>query len=188
LQAEETTGIKDALNGDKDVDVQSVKNVIIELEKNISILSSKLTELNEKKRKLEKTLSELELKLKLGGIDSIVNLPVDINGIALFKGKVDASNMDELKSMGDELRNKMKSGIGLLISAFDEKVGIVCVVSDDLIKEKKIMAGKIVGSVAKIVGGGGGGRPHLATAGGRDVSKIDEALSKTDEIIKEFIN
>ena len=183
LQAEETTGIKDALNGDKDVDVQSVKNVIIELEKNVSILSSKLTELNEKKRKLEKTLSELELKSKLGGIDSIVNSPVDINGIALFKGKVDASNMDELKSMGDELRNKMKSGIGLLISAFDEKVGIVCVVSDDLIKEKKIMAGKIVGSVAKIVGGGGGGRPHLATAGGRDVSKIDEALNEAEKII-----
>ena len=64
------------------------------------------------------------------------------------------------------------------------KVGIVCVVSDDLIKEKKIQAGKIVGSVAKIVGGGGGGRPHLATAGGKDISKIDEALEKTNEIIE----
>ena len=91
--------------------------------------------------------------------------------------------MDELKSMGDEVRNKMKSGVGVLITAFDEKVGIVCVVSDDLIKEKKIMAGRIVGSVAKIVGGGGGGRPHLATAGGKDVTKIDEALEKTEEII-----
>ncbi|NOX64511.1 MAG: hypothetical protein GXO85_01620 [Chlorobi bacterium] len=147
-------------------------------------MSSRFSELNEEKRKLEKRLSELELKSKLGGIGSIVNSPIDVNGINLFKGKVDASNMDdELKSMGDELRNKMGSGIGILISAFDEKVGIVCVVSDDLIKEKKIMAGKIVGSVAKIVGGGGGGRPHLATAGGKDVSKIDEALSKTEEII-----
>ncbi len=51
--------------------------------------------------------------------------------------------------------------------------------------KKKYQAGKIVGSVAKIVGGGGGGGPHLATAGGRDVSKIDEALEKVDEIVKE---
>lgn len=185
LQAEEISKVKNALNNGEDVDIQIVKNVIAELENNISILSSKLIELNEKKRKLEKTLSELELKSKLGGIDTIVNSPVDVNGINLFKGRVDASNMDELKSIGDELRNKMRSGIGILISAFDEKVGIVCVVSDNLIKEKKIMAGKIVGSVAKIVGGGGGGRPHLATAGGRDVSKIDEALEKTVEIIRE---
>ncbi len=188
LETEEISEVEESLSNSEDVDVQRVKNVIAELENNISILSSKLFELNEEKRKLEKILSGLELKSKLGGIDSIVNSPVEIDGINLFKGKVDASNMDELKSMGDELRNKMKSGIGLLITAFDEKVGIVCVVSDDLIKEKKIMAGKIVGSVAKIVGGGGGGRPHLATAGGRDVSKIGEALDKTDEIIKELLN
>ena len=50
-----------------------------------------------------------------------------------------------------------------------------------------MQAGKIVGSVAKIVGGGGGGRPHLATAGGKDISKIDEALGKVDEIIDELM-
>ena len=188
LEPEEISKVEESLSNSEDVDVQRVKNVIGKLENNISILSSKLSELNEEKRKLEKILSELELKSKLGGIDSIVNSPVEIDGVNLFKGKIDASNMDELKSMGDELRNKMKSGIGILITAFDEKVGIVCVVSDDLIKEKKIMAGKIVGSVAKIVGGGGGGRPHLATAGGRDISKIDEALDKTDEIVKELLN
>ncbi|MCW8848536.1 MAG: DHHA1 domain-containing protein, partial [Melioribacteraceae bacterium] len=95
---------------------------------------------------------------------------------------VDVNNIDELKSMGDELRSKIKSGVGVLISAIEEKVGIVCVVSDDLIKDKKIMAGKIVGELAKIVGGGGGGRPHLATAGGKDISKIDEALGQVEII------
>jgi len=94
--------------------------------------------------------------------------------------------MDELKSMGDELRENIKSGVGVLISEMDGKVGIVCVVSDDLIKDKKIMAGKIVGDIAKIVGGGGGGRPHLATAGGKDISKIDEALLKVEDIILSF--
>lgn len=150
----------------------------------ISRLNWELTRALDDRRKLEKNISELELKSKLGGIDDIIKTPININGMNLFKGKVEASSMDEIKSMGDELRNKMKSGVGLLISAIGEKVGIVCVVSDDLIKEKKIQAGKIVGSVAKIVGGGGGGRPHLATAGGKDISKIDEALEKTDGIIE----
>jgi len=92
--------------------------------------------------------------------------------------------MDELKLFGDELRNKIKDGIGLMVSELDGKVGLVCVVSDSLIKEKKMSAGKIVGEAAKIVGGGGGGRPHLATAGGKDVSKIDELLLKVEEFIR----
>ncbi|MCU7493812.1 MAG: hypothetical protein HF300_05335 [Ignavibacteria bacterium] len=69
----------------------------------------------------------------------------------------------------------------------DGKVGIVCVVSDSLIKEKKLAAGKIVGELAKLVGGGGGRRPHLATAGGKDVAKIDEALKQTNDIIKKML-
>ena len=96
--------------------------------------------------------------------------------------------MDELKSFGDELRNKMGSGVGALISQIEDKVGIVAVVSDDLIKEKKLSAGKIVAELAKLVGGGGGGRPHLATAGGKDISGIPAAISKIEKIVGNFIN
>ena len=159
-----------------------IQNQILEL-KNADI---KISQLIDEKKKIEKELSEFKLKEKLGGIDSIISSPINIDGINVFKGRVDANNMDELKSMGDELRDKIKSGVGVLISAIEEKVGIVCVVSDDLIKDKKLMAGKIVGSIAKIVSGGGGGRPHLATAGGKDVGKIDEAINKVEEIIKQF--
>ena len=143
----------------------------------------KIAKLNDEKKKIEKELAEFKLKEKLGGVDYIVQSPVEENGTSIFKGKVDVNNMDELKSMGDELRDKIKSGIGILISEIEGKVGIVCVVTDDLIQNKKILAGKIVGQLAKIVGGGGGGRPHLATAGGKDVGKIDEALSKVEEVI-----
>lgn len=146
----------------------------------------RINELLDEKKKLEKELAELKLKEKLGGIDSIVSTPININGIDVFKGKVSASNMDELKSMGDELREKIKSGVGLLISQIEDKVGIVAVVSDDLIKDKKFSAGNIVKEVAKIVGGSGGGRPHLATAGGKDVSKIEDALSQIENIISKL--
>ncbi|NMB83405.1 MAG: alanine--tRNA ligase, partial [Ignavibacteria bacterium] len=116
----------------------------------------RINELLDEKKKLEKELAELKLKEKLGGIDLIVSSPINVNGVDVFKEKVLASNMDELKSMGDELREKIKSGVGLLISQIEDKVGIVAVVSDDLIKDKKFSAGNIVKEVAKIVGGSGG--------------------------------
>jgi alanyl-tRNA synthetase len=143
----------------------------------------KISELLDEKRKLDKELAEFQLKGKLGAVDSIVSSPVNVNGINVFKGTVKASGMDELKSMGDDLREKMKSGVGVLFTEFEGKVGIVAVVSDDLIKERKYSAGKIVGEVAKSVGGAGGGKPHLATAGGKDISKIGEALAGTEKII-----
>jgi len=185
-QNEELEKINKLFKNNDPTVVDEIKQFISVQENLSQKFSAELERLNNEKRKLEKEVSELELKSKLGGIDSIVNSPIDIMGVNLFKGKVDASNMDELKSMGDQLRSKMKSGVGVLISAFNEKVGIVCVVSDDLIKEKKMMAGKIVGAVAKVVGGGGGGKPHLATAGGKDISKIDEALAGIEEIVKKL--
>ncbi len=161
-----------------------VQKYIEEQKRRVQSAERRIEELNDEKKKLEKELAELKLKEKLGGIDSIVAAGKDINGIKVLKGKVDAANMDELKSMGDELRIKMKSGIGVLITEIDGKVGIVAVVSDELIKDKKILAGNIVKEVAKVVGGAGGGKPHLATAGGKDVSKIDEALAFVESLIK----
>jgi alanyl-tRNA synthetase len=147
----------------------------------------KLSELIEEKKKLEKENAELKLKGKLGQIDSVVSNYKDVNGINIYKASVNADNMDELKSFGDELRNKIKNGVGVLFSELEGKVGIVCIVSDDLIKDKKLSAGKIIGEVAKLVGGGGGGRPHLATAGGKDIEKIPSALKEVENIIAGFL-
>ncbi len=129
--------------------------------------SHRIDELLDTKKKLEKEISDLKLKDSLGQLDHILSLHSTEKGIKIYKGKVHADSMDELKSFGDELRNKMGSGVGVLFSQIEDKVGIVAVVSDDLIKEKKLSAGKIVGELAKLVGGGGGGRSHLATAGGK---------------------
>jgi alanyl-tRNA synthetase len=163
-----------------------VEEFIKKQEDRIQKSEVRINELIEEKKKLEKEIAKLQLEEKLGGIDDIISNPEDINGIKLFKGKVEVTGMDELKSMGDELRNKMKSGVGFLISQVEDKVQMVCVVTDDLIKDKKIMAGKIVGEAAKIVGGGGGGKPHMATAGGKDIDKIDEALLKLNIIVAEL--
>ena len=147
----------------------------------------KVEELLDVKKKLEKEISELRLQDKLGQLDHILSLSSEEKGIKIFKGKVHADSMDELKSFGDEMRNKIKSGVGVLIAQVEDKVGIVAIVSDDLIKEKKLSAGKIVGELAKLVGGGGGGRPHLATAGGKDISGISSAISKVEKVVGAFL-
>jgi alanyl-tRNA synthetase len=147
----------------------------------------RIDELLETKKKLEKEISELKLKDKLSQLDHILSLHSVERNIKIYKGKVHADSMDELKSFGDELRTKIKSGVGVLISQIEDKVGIVAVVSDDLIKEKKLSAGKIVGELAKLVGGGGGGRPHLATAGGKDVSGISDSLGKVENVVGSFL-
>ncbi len=166
---------------------EGVIEYINEQKDQIVSANTKIKELQDEKKKLEKELAEMQLQEKLGGLDTILSSAEDLQGIAVYKGKVEAVNIDELKSMGDELRNKMKPGVGLLIAEINDKVSIVCVVSDEMIKEKKLAAGKIVGDIAKMLGGGGGGRPHMATAGAKDVSKIDEALDKVIEVIGKFL-
>jgi len=148
----------------------------------------KIEDLLDTKRKLEKEVSELKLQDKLGQLDHILSLSSEAKGIKIYKGRVHADNMDELKSFGDEMRNKISSGVGVLVAQLVDKVGIVAVVSDDLIKEKKLSAGNIVGELAKLVGGGGGGRPHLATAGGKYVSGITAAITKVEKVVGSFIN
>lgn len=166
---------------------EGVEQYILSQINHLKKSDEKINELLDEKKKLEKEIAEFKLKEKLGQIDSVISKPNEVAGIKIYKAKVNADNMDELKSFGDELRNKIKHGVGVLFTEIEDKVGIVCVVSDDLIKDKKLSAGKIVGELAKIVGGGGGGRPHLATAGGKDVSQIPAALSEVEKIIAGFI-
>lgn len=160
------------------------------IEDQIRLLGSKnkqIEELQDTNKKLEKENAELKLQDKLVQLEHVLALSSEVNKIKIYKGKVHADSMDELKSFGDEMRNKISSGIGVLIAEINSKVGIVAVVSDDLIKEKKLSAGKIVGELAKLVGGGGGGRPHLATAGGKDSSSIPAAIGKVEEVVGSFL-
>ncbi|MBI3195118.1 MAG: hypothetical protein HYZ34_11735 [Ignavibacteriae bacterium] len=132
---------------------------------------------------LKKELSKQRVKDASSNIEELVNGAKEVNGFKIVAAKIVVSNADELKNIGDTLRSKLGSGVGVLASVIDEKVSLVCVVTDDLIKEKKLQAGKIVGEIAKKLGGGGGGRPHLATAGGKDVEKLDEVLKDVTNFI-----
>ncbi len=164
-----------------------VENYILSQLEKMKSSEERIISLQEEKKKLEKEIAEFKLKSKLSQVETIIASGTDYSGIRIFKGTVNADNMDELKFFGDELRLKMKSGIGVLFSVIDNKAGIVAVVSDDLIKEKKLNAGKIVGDLAKLLGGGGGGKPHLATAGAKDINRINEALNNVEGVIKNYL-
>ena len=91
--------------------------------------------------------------------------------------------MDQLKEIGDKIREKSENTVALIGTHNENKLAFVCTVSDELIKNRKLKAGDLVREVAKVAGGGGGGKPHLATAGGKDINKFDEAMNKIKELI-----
>jgi alanyl-tRNA synthetase len=158
------------------------------LESSLHERENALSQLIDETKSLKKVLSRKKVREEVSNIDDLLLNAVSLNGFKVVSAKVDASTMDELKSIADSLRAKIGSGVGVLGAVVQDKVALVCVVTDDIIKEKHIEAGKVVGEVAKLVGGGGGGRPHLATAGGKDVQKLDEALKSAQGIVRSFLS
>ncbi len=158
-----------------------------QLYKNKIILKNVIEQDNEEKKKLEKERAKSRLQSFSGSMDELITSAVSIGNIKMVAAKVSATSIDELKNLGDSLRAKLGSGVGLLAAVIEDKVQFVCVVTDDLVAAKKIEAGKVVGAIAKLVGGGGGGRPHMATAGGKDVLKLDEALAQTKSVVESLL-
>jgi alanyl-tRNA synthetase len=145
-------------------------------------LYEKIEALLEEKKLLEKELAQARVAKAAGGLDALLAGAREHDGVKIVSGRVDASDVDALKSIGDDLRGRLKqNGIGVLGAEIEGKATLVCVVTDDLVG--RFNAGKIVGAAAKLVGGGGGGKPHMATAGGKQVEKLDEALAQVAELL-----
>ncbi len=168
-------------------DTELLKKLIQHQDLTMNSLYEQREKYLEEKKHLEKQLAKDKIKNASESIDELIKQSHTLNGFKAVTGKFDVDNIDELKEIGDSLRNKLGNGVGLLYSVIENKVNLVAVVTDNLIKEKGLNAGKIAGDVAKILGGGGGGKPHLATAGGKDISKIDEAIAQLTEIIKKYL-
>ena len=135
-------------------------------------------------KRLAREVDQLKMKVALGGSSkgTTGDEPIDINGIKLVTKRVSGLEKGALRGISDSLRDRLGSGIVVLASENDGKVGLVVSVTKDL--TSKIQAGRIVKELAPIVGGGGGGKPDFAEAGGKDPAKIDELLSKAPEIVR----
>jgi alanyl-tRNA synthetase len=135
----------------------------------------RLAKLLDEQKQLERQLAELETKLARSRADDLLAGARQVNGVAVVAARVDGLDPEGLRAVADRLRDRLGSGVICVGSAYDGKVNLVAAVTRDL--TKRFQAGKLVQEVAKVVGGGGGGRPDLAQAGGKDAAKLDEALN-----------
>ncbi len=138
-------------------------------------LPRRLQKLLEEQKQLEKRLAQLEARLARSRALELAAAAKQVAGVTVVAARFDGLDPEGLRSVVDTLRERLGSGIICLGSAADGKVNLVASVSKDL--TKRFQAGRLVQEIAKLVGGGGGGRPDLAQAGGKDPSRLDEALS-----------
>ena len=139
----------------------------------------------EENRQLSRELEALKAKMSGGAADEIINNKVDINGVAFVCGEVKGLEMNDLRNMGDKLKDKLsgQAAVILLASGEGSKVSLVAMCTDEAVK-KGAKAGDVVKAAATVCGGGGGGRPNMAQAGGKDASKIKEALEAGKAVVE----
>ncbi|MGB1288032.1 MAG: alanine--tRNA ligase, partial [Aggregatilineales bacterium] len=133
----------------------------------------------------KKQINELQRKLAKYTFDEMVGNLENINGKSALIAQLDGTPVDTMREMADWFRSKVKeNGVLVLGSDIDGRPMLLISVTDDLVKQG-VKAGNLIKPVAKIVGGGGGGRPNMAQAGGKDSSKLSQALDKARELLAE---
>lgn len=169
----------------KDVENQmdSISSI---LKSNKDNVIEKAKTITEEIKEKEKEIQSLKSKMASSLADDILNQKRDIEGVNLITYKVNNMDMNSLRSLGDEIKNQIHSGVIVLASVLDNKVSFVSMVTKDLM-DKGIHAGNIIREVAKVAGGGGGGRPDMAQAGGKDPSKVDNGLELVEILIKKSL-
>ncbi len=149
-------------------------------------LSERIIQLYSDKKELEKKIKEL-IQTDDSDIGSWIDNSQKIGESNIVIELLEISDVDDLKRSGDKLLAQIDSGIGVLFSSGDDKPFAVIVLTDDLIK-KGLDAGKLAKEIGSFMGGGGGGKPHLATAGGRDKGLINSAIDQTKNLISNKLN
>ncbi|QUL58081.1 alanine--tRNA ligase [Paenibacillus tritici] len=153
-----------------------LKSSLTDVPKRIEALHAQVRELGRENESLQ---SKLSATFAAELTSSVITVG---GGTQLLAVSVQAGNIDALRSTADELKSKLPDAVLVLGAVMDDKVNFVVAVPQDLVK-KGFHAGKLVKEIAAVCGGGGGGRPDMAQAGGKDASKLDEALKKAAELV-----
>ena len=135
---------------------------------------------------LQSENESLKSKAAKEALGDVMDQVVEVNGVKLLATKVSGVDMNGLRDLGDQLKVKIAEGVVVLMSDLDGKVNMVAMATDGAMK-KGAHAGNLIKGIAALVGGGGGGRPNMAQAGGKNPAGIDEAIKKSAEVLKEQI-
>ncbi|CJA49669.1 alanyl-tRNA synthetase [Streptococcus pneumoniae] len=134
-------------------------------------------------KQLQKENESLAAKLSNIEAGNLTDSVMTVDGVNVLAAKVNVADMNNLRTMMDDLKNKLESAVVVLASVNDDKVNILAGVTKDLISQG-YHAGKLVKEVASRCGGGGGGRPDMAQAGGKNPAQVEEALAFVQEYVK----
>ena len=149
-------------------------------------LSSKIESMLEEIKTLHAENEKLKSKLANDSLGDVMNQVQDVNGVKLLAVEVKDVDMNGLRNLGDQLKEKLGDGVVLIASTLDGKVSLMASVTDGAMK-KGAHAGNLIKAIAGLVGGGGGGRPNMAQAGGKNPSGIAAALEKAAEVVAEQV-
>lgn len=148
-------------------------------------ISSRIQQLLEERKNVEKELERLKGAAATDRIGDMLAQAVEVEGVKVLAARLDDHDTNHLRNMTDTLKAKLKSGVVVIGGVSKGKVVLISGVTKDL--TKKAHAGNLLKEIAKIVGGGGGGRPDMAQAGGKDPSKLSEALEAVPGAVERMI-
>lgn len=164
-----------------------VEEIRAKLGASVEDLGPKLDQMLDERRKLERELKSLRKRSMADGADDLIKEASDVRGMKILAKEVHVDSMDDLRTLADALRIKINPGVAVIGSVINGKASLLCVVSEDLVKGN-VKAGDIVNQVALLAEGRGGGPPHMATAGAKDVSKLPAAVQKAPELIDAYLS
>ena len=141
--------------------------------------------MNDEIKALSSENEKLKAELANNALGDVSDNVVEIKGVKFVATKVDNVDMNELRNLGDKIKNEIGSGVVLVVSAIgSDKVNMIAMATDDAVA-KGAHAGNLIKAVASLVGGGGGGRPNMAQAGGKNPAGIPELLKKAPNVLEE---
>ena len=146
-------------------------------------LAEKIAHLTAENKALHSEVESLKSKLAQDAMGDVMNQVQEIKGVKLLAAAVDGVDMNGLRDLGDQLKEKLGEGVVVLASGNDGKVSLMVTATDAAMKQGA-HAGNLVKAIAGLVGGGGGGRPNMAQAGGKNPAGIQEALKKAAEALE----
>jgi len=159
----------------------AVRNIAGLLKSDPAQLESRIGKLLEQQKLMEREMATLQSRLNAEKSGDLVDQVQEVAGIPVLATRLDGLDGKKLREMSDQLRDKLPSGVIILAGENDGKAALLIAVSKDL--TGRLQAGKIIGELAAVVGGRGGGKPELAQAGGSEPQQIDQALARANDVI-----
>ena len=146
-------------------------------------LADKLVSLLAENKALASELESLKAKAAQDAMGDVMNQVVEVKGVKLLATKVEGVDMNGLRDLGDQLKDKLGEGVVVIASANDGKVNLMATATKGAL-DAGAHAGNLIKAIASLVGGGGGGRPNMAQAGGKNPAGIDDAIAKAKEVLE----